>query len=246
MVGHVRVHFSLTHAQKPTDSQLNTVPIPGVTSPRRDGLSWFHGQLPVPFLSLYSGIKDCISWESPLRPAVSTYHMASACADHRGLWLVPYLSAPHGTDNVSLKLKPQSVSMRVHAKKAIHKLLDNRMNFKQKSNAKGHRIHRTLTDAAFCFFNVYVLKIKKNEIFNPIFDQPFAFGSLNILNADPVQNLKYYSISYIHIRNKSAQHTTGTFSRSCLSSIHKSIFSCEYQIKRLMWGQFALWKCSTE
>lgn len=151
----------LTRTQKPTDSQLNTAPIPEVTSPWRDGLSWFHGQLPVPFLFLCSGIKDCISWESPLLPAVSTHHMASACADHRGLWLVPYLSAPHGTDNVSLKLKPQSVSMRVHAKKAIHKLLDKGMNFKKKCNTKVHRIHRTLSDAALCFLNVYVLKIKK-------------------------------------------------------------------------------------
>lgn len=56
--------------------------------------------------------------------------MASACADHRGLRLVSHLSAPHGRDNVSLKLKPQSVSMRVHAKKAIDALLDDRMNFK--------------------------------------------------------------------------------------------------------------------
>lgn len=38
------------------------------------------------------------------------------------------------------------------------------MNFKKKCNTKVHRIHRTLTDAAFCFLNVYVSKIKKNEI----------------------------------------------------------------------------------
>lgn len=57
--------------------------------------------------------------------------MASACADLRGLRLVPYLSAPHGADNVSLKLKPRSVCVRVHAKKAIHELLDDRMNFKK-------------------------------------------------------------------------------------------------------------------
>lgn len=115
--------------------------------------------------------------------------MASACAEHRGLRLVPYLSAPHGTDNVSLKLKPQSVSMRVHAKKAIHKLLDNRMNFKKKCNTKEHRIYRTLTDAAFCFLNVYVLKKK---IFYPIFYQPFAFVSFNILNA--FNQLQFYQL----------------------------------------------------
>lgn len=42
VVGHVRFHFS-SCAQKHTDSQQNTVSIPEVTPPWRDGLSWFHG-----------------------------------------------------------------------------------------------------------------------------------------------------------------------------------------------------------
>lgn len=124
--------FTFPHRREKKTQRLKsrTLPVPEVTPPWRDGLSWFHGLLPIPFLSLCSGIKECISWESPLLPTVSTYHMASACADRRGLRLVPHLSAPHGSDNVSLKLKPQSVSMRAHAKKAIDELLDDRMNFK--------------------------------------------------------------------------------------------------------------------
>lgn len=45
----------------------------------------------------------------PLLTAASTHHMAAACADLRGLRLVPRLTAPQGSDNVSSKPKLQSV-----------------------------------------------------------------------------------------------------------------------------------------
>lgn len=130
VVGHVPFHFS-SHAHRNTPTHSRTL----YQTERwhhhgHDWLSWFHGELLFPFLSLCSGIKEYKRWESPLLPTVSAYHMASACAGLRGLRLVPRLSAPHGSDNVSLKLKPQSVSMRLHAKKAIYELLDDRTNFK--------------------------------------------------------------------------------------------------------------------
>lgn len=59
-------------------------------------------------LSVFSGIKeeDVVYKQGvPILPTVSTHHMAPACADLWGLRLVPHLTAPHESNNVSLKSK---------------------------------------------------------------------------------------------------------------------------------------------
>lgn len=69
-------------------------------------------------LSVFSGIKEedvVYKRGVPILPTVSTHHMASACADLWGLRLVPRLTAPHESNNVSLKPKLQSVHKCVHA-----------------------------------------------------------------------------------------------------------------------------------